>query len=56
MTGSQLTAALAGLQHIVLDLDGTLYRGSRLFAATLPFLAQLREANIYAVKIRDRAY
>jgi HAD superfamily hydrolase (TIGR01450 family) len=46
MTDSELTAALAGLRHIVLDLDGTLYRGNRLFAATLPFLAQLRAWNI----------
>jgi len=68
MTGSELTAALAGLKHVVLDLDGTLYRGNRLFEATLPFLAQLREAGIgytfltnntsrskadYALKLRD---
>jgi NagD protein len=37
---------LATLRHVVLDLDGTLYRGNRLFEATLPFLAQLRAANI----------
>jgi NagD protein len=46
MTESELMAAIAGLQHIVLDLDGTLYRGNRLFAATLPFLEQLRTWNI----------
>jgi HAD superfamily hydrolase (TIGR01450 family) len=46
MTESELTSALAGLKHVVLDLDGTLYRGNRLFAATLPFLDELREWNI----------
>jgi HAD superfamily hydrolase (TIGR01450 family) len=45
MTEAALSAALAGLKHVVLDLDGTLYRGNRLFDATLPFLAQLRESN-----------
>lgn len=33
---------LAGLRHVVLDLDGTLYRGDRIFEATLPFLSRLR--------------
>lgn len=37
---------LAAVRHFVLDLDGTLYSGNRLFAATLPFLAQLRAAGI----------
>src|SRR2546421_11078898 len=37
---------LAALRHVVLDLDGTLYRGQRLFDATLPFLAKLRSWNI----------
>jgi len=37
---------LAGIRHVVLDLDGTLYRGSRLFDETLPFLAKLRVWNI----------
>jgi HAD superfamily hydrolase (TIGR01450 family) len=32
---------LAAIRHVVLDLDGTLYRGSRLFDETLPFLAKL---------------
>jgi NagD protein len=36
------SADLAAVRHVVLDLDGTLYRGSRLFEATLPFLAQLK--------------
>jgi HAD superfamily hydrolase (TIGR01450 family) len=34
--------ALGRIRHVVLDLDGTLYRGDRLFAATLPFLERLR--------------
>jgi NagD protein len=33
---------LASIRHVVLDLDGTIYRGDRLLAATLPFLAQLQ--------------
>lgn len=40
------TVDLAAIRHVVLDLDGTLYRGSRLFEATLPFLAQLRDWNL----------
>jgi ribonucleotide monophosphatase NagD (HAD superfamily) len=37
---------LAAVRHVVLDLDGTLYRGNRLFDETLPFLAKLRAWNI----------
>ena len=37
---------LALIRHIVLDLDGTLYRGNQLFPATLPFLARLRSLGI----------
>lgn len=32
---------LARVRHVVLDMDGTIYRGGRLFAATLPFLERL---------------
>jgi HAD superfamily hydrolase (TIGR01450 family) len=32
---------LAGLRHVALDMDGTIYRGDTLFADTLPFLALL---------------
>jgi NagD protein len=35
-------AALASIRHIVLDLDGTLYRGNMIFDETLPFLDTLR--------------
>jgi HAD superfamily hydrolase (TIGR01450 family) len=37
---------LADIRHVVLDLDGTLYRGDRLFDQTLPFLAKLRAWNL----------
>jgi NagD protein len=37
---------LTAIRHVVLDLDGTLYRGNRLFDETLPFLAKLRAWNI----------
>jgi HAD superfamily hydrolase (TIGR01450 family) len=37
---------LANIRHLALDLDGTLYLGSRRFDATLPFLATLRELAI----------
>jgi HAD superfamily hydrolase (TIGR01450 family) len=39
---------LAQIKHVVLDLDGTLYRGGRLFPATLPFLDRLRRLGIGA--------
>ena len=31
------------VRHVVLDMDGTIYLGGRLFAETLPFLATLEE-------------
>lgn len=34
------------VRHIVLDMDGTLYSGTRLFAQTLPFLEGLRNLGI----------
>jgi len=34
------------VRHLVLDLDGTIYRGSTLFPETLPFLAALRELGL----------
>jgi NagD protein len=39
-------ATLARLKHIVLDMDGTIYRGGTLFACTRPFLAQLRALGL----------
>jgi HAD superfamily hydrolase (TIGR01450 family) len=37
---------LSRLRHLVLDLDGTLYRGNRLFDPTLQFLAKLQTWGI----------
>ncbi len=37
---------LSRVRHVVLDMDGTLYKGSRLFAQTVPFLEQLRTLGI----------
>ncbi|HPT28039.1 MAG TPA: hypothetical protein PLZ95_16590, partial [Bryobacteraceae bacterium] len=37
---------LHGVRHVVLDMDGTIYKGSMLFPCTLPFLVQLRRAGI----------
>lgn len=37
---------LGGIRHVALDMDGTIYRGSRLFDATLPFLERLRHLGI----------
>ncbi|MCC6681491.1 MAG: HAD-IIA family hydrolase [Phycisphaeraceae bacterium] len=37
---------LAKLRHVLLDMDGTIYSGSRLFPFTLKFLADLTEAHI----------
>ena len=34
------------VRHVVLDMDGTIYLGGRLFAETLPFLATLEELGI----------
>jgi HAD superfamily hydrolase (TIGR01450 family) len=37
---------LAKLQHVVLDMDGTIYLGHKLFPETLPFLALLEQLNV----------
>src|SRR6187455_1816868 len=37
---------LRAIKHLALDLDGTLYLGGRLFPATLPFLARIREMGL----------
>ena len=37
---------LSDIRHLALDLDGTLYLGSRCFESTLPFLATLRDLGI----------
>ncbi len=38
--------ALASVRHVVLDMDGTIYKGSTLFPWTLEFLEDLRHAGI----------
>jgi NagD protein len=42
----RVTRDLGRIRHVVLDMDGTIYKGSRLFDCTLPFLATLRAAGI----------
>jgi NagD protein len=37
---------LKRIRHVVLDMDGTLYKGARLFTQTLPFLEGLRSLEI----------
>lgn len=37
---------LSLIRHVVLDMDGTLYKGTRLFAQTVPFLERLRDLGI----------
>lgn len=41
-----MTVDLAQIRHVVLDLDGTLYRGDRLFDVTRPFLDRLSRLGI----------
>jgi HAD superfamily hydrolase (TIGR01450 family) len=36
----------SGIRHVVLDLDGTLYRDGKVFPETLPFLDRLRRLGI----------
>jgi HAD superfamily hydrolase (TIGR01450 family) len=37
---------LSLVRHVVLDMDGTLYKGTRLFVQTVPFLDSLRNLGI----------
>ncbi len=37
---------MRNVRHVVLDMDGTIYSGSRLFPTTIPFLNQLTADNI----------
>lgn len=41
-----LSERLKGIKHVALDMDGTLYLGSKLFPFTLDFLRTLREKGI----------
>lgn len=38
--------SLAQIDHVALDMDGTIYRGGQLFTATLPFLDRLQRLGI----------
>ncbi len=46
MGDEELLRQIGQLEHIALDMDGTIYMGSDLFDCTLPFLALLRERGI----------
>ena len=46
MGDEELLKWVGQLEHIALDMDGTIYMGSDLFECTLPFLALLREKGI----------
>ncbi len=41
-----MNSPLSRVRHVVLDMDGTLYSGSRLFEVTLPFLGTLGALGI----------
>ena len=41
-----IVTRLAGIKHLALDLDGTLYLGGRLFPFTLPFLRRLKKLGL----------
>lgn len=42
----ELKQRLAGIRHVALDMDGTIYMGNSLFPFTIPFLRRLREIGI----------
>lgn len=46
LTSEELTRACSRIRHVALDMDGTIYLGSRLFPWTIPFLEQLRDLGI----------
>ena len=37
---------LAGIKHVALDMDGTIYMGDSLFPYTIPFLERLKSMGI----------
>ena len=41
-----LKQRLAGIRHVALDMNGTIYMGNALFPFTIPFLRRLREMGI----------
>ncbi len=42
----EMKQRLAGIRHVALDMDGTIYMGNALFPFTIPFLRRLREMGI----------
>lgn len=42
----ELKARLAGIRHVALDMDGTIYMGMSLFDYTIPFLNSLKKMGI----------
>lgn len=42
----ELKQRLAGIRHVALDMDGTIYMGNSLFPFTISFLRRLREMGI----------
>ena len=42
----ELKARLAGIRHVALDMDGTIYMGMSLFDYTIPFLNSLKEMGL----------
>lgn len=42
----RLMEACARIKHVALDMDGTIYLGSKLFSWTMPFLEGLRHAGV----------
>ena len=42
----ELMCRLRNIRHVALDMDGTIYMGSRLFDFTKPFLARLKRLGI----------
>lgn len=45
-SNDELQSRLADIRHVALDMDGTIYMGSRLFEFTKPFLARLKGLGI----------
>ncbi len=41
-----MKGCLRDIRHVALDMDGTIYKGAKVFAATVPFLRLLRELDI----------
>lgn len=46
MSDDELLTKVGELEHIALDMDGTIYMGSDLFDCTIPFLSLLRDRGI----------